>query len=91
MGTLLRLFENYCAPVTKKYCALKQQEILNLTIIFFFRFLQLRNIRGTYSKYFKKHIYGTGTSSPSLRSTTACSFAGILCTFNICNISLHLE
>ena len=31
---------------------LKIEEILNLTIFVRFSFLQLRNIRGTYSKYF---------------------------------------
>ena len=32
MGTLLRFPENYFAAVSKKYWALKKEEILNLTI-----------------------------------------------------------
>ena len=39
MGTLLPFLENYCAAVTKKYCALEKKEILNLTIIVLFSFL----------------------------------------------------
>ena len=39
MGTLLRFFKNYCAAVTKKYWALKKEEILNLTIFGLFSFL----------------------------------------------------
>ena len=63
MGTLLFFLENYCAAVSKKYWALKKQEILTLTIFVFFRFLQLRNIRRTYSKYFPNNIYETEISS----------------------------
>ena len=63
MGTLLFFLENYCAAVSKKYWALKKQEILTLTIFVFFRFLQFRNTRRTYSKYFPNNIYETEISS----------------------------
>ena len=47
------LFCPYCSTTsTNVYCAHKKEEILNLTIFVRFSFLQLRNIRGTYSKYF---------------------------------------
>ena len=39
MGTLLRFLENYCAAVTRKYWALKKEEIVNLTIFGLFNFL----------------------------------------------------
>ena len=38
MGTLLRFPENYCAAVSKKYWALKKEEILNLTNLLLFSF-----------------------------------------------------
>ena len=38
-GTLLRFLENYCATVTKKYWALKKEELLNRPITVLFRFL----------------------------------------------------
>ena len=63
MGTLFFFLENYCAAVSKKYWALKKQEILTLTIFVFFRFLQFRNTRRTYSKYFPNNIYETEISS----------------------------
>ena len=69
METLLQFLENYCAAVTKRYWALKKEEILNLTIFVLFSFFQLRNIRGTYSKYFQNNIYETDTSSAAQRST----------------------
>ena len=37
-GTLLRFLENYCAPVTQKYWALKKEELLNRPISPFFVF-----------------------------------------------------
>ena len=67
--TLLFFLENYCAAVSKKYWALKKEEILNLKIFVFFRILQFRNIRGTYSKYFQNNIYETDISSAAQRST----------------------
>ena len=39
MGKLLRFFENYCTAVTKKYWALKKEQILNLTTLVVFNFL----------------------------------------------------
>ena len=39
MGKLLRFLENYCAAVTKKYWALKKEQILNLTTLVVFSFL----------------------------------------------------
>ena len=39
MGKLLRFLENYCAAVTKKYWALKKEQILNLTPLVVFKFL----------------------------------------------------
>ena len=59
MGKLLRFLKNYCAVVTKKYWALKKEQILNLTSFIVFSFLQLYNIRGTYSKYSQNDIYET--------------------------------
>ena len=43
---------NYSTINTNIYCRLKREEILNLTIFVPFSLLQLRIIRGTYSKYF---------------------------------------
>ena len=56
-----------------------------------FTFLELRNIRGTYSKYFQNIIYKSDILSEAQRSTTLCSFTGILHTFDVCNRSSHLE
>ena len=38
METLLQFLENYGAAVTKRYWALKKEEILNLTIFVLFVF-----------------------------------------------------
>ena len=38
METLLQFLENCCSAVTKKYWALKKEEILNLTIFVLFSF-----------------------------------------------------
>ena len=62
-----------------------------MTIFALFTFLELHNIRGTYSKYFQNFIYESDVSSGTQRSTTICSFAGVLCTLNVCNRYLHLE
>ena len=43
---------NYSTISANVYYTLKIEEILNLTIFVRFSFLQLRIIRGTYSKYF---------------------------------------
>ena len=59
MGTLLRFLQNFSSAVTKKYWALKKEEIVNLKIFVLFRFLKLLNIRGTYSICFKNNIYET--------------------------------
>ena len=69
MGKLLRFLENYCAALTKKYLPLKKEQILNLTTLVLFSFLQLCNIRGTYCKYFQNNIYETDISSAAQRST----------------------
>ena len=55
-GTLLGNSESYSAFVTKTYWALEKEEIVNMTIFVLFIFLELRNIRRTYSKYFQKFI-----------------------------------
>ena len=39
MGTLLRFLQNYCAAVTKKYWAVKKEEIVNQTTFALFSFL----------------------------------------------------
>ena len=39
MGKPLRFLENYCAALTKKYWALKKEQILNLTTFVLFSFL----------------------------------------------------
>ena len=57
--------ENYCAAFTKTYWALKKEETVNLTIFVLFTFFYLRNIRGTYSKYFENNIYKTNISCAS--------------------------
>ena len=56
MGSLFLFLENYCSAVTKKYWALKKEEILILTIFVLFSFLSLRNIRLKYSKCFHNNI-----------------------------------
>ena len=35
---------------------LKKEEIVNMTVFILFTFLELHNIRGTYSKYFQNMI-----------------------------------
>ena len=42
---------NYSTISTNVYCTLKIAETLNLRILVRFSFLQLRNIRGAFSKY----------------------------------------
>ena len=69
-GTFLRFLQSSCAVVTKKYWAPETEKISTLTIFNLLSFLLLRNIRGTYSKYFKSNIYETDTSSASQGSTT---------------------
>ena len=54
--THLRFSINYFTVVSKIDCTLKIDETVNLTIFTLFSFLQLRNIRGTYSKYFQNNI-----------------------------------
>ena len=61
-----------------------------MTTFALFSFLLLRSIRGTYSKHFQNNIYETKISSTVLSSTTLCSFARILYTFNVCSSSLDL-
>ena len=51
-GDRYAFFTNYSTVSTNVYCTIKIKEILNLTIFVPFSLLQLRNIRGTYSKYF---------------------------------------
>ena len=46
------LYTKYSRITTNVFCTLKIEEILNLAIFDPFSFLQLRNIRGTYTKYF---------------------------------------
>ena len=62
-----------------------------MKIFVLFTFLELRNIRGIYSKYFQNIICEIDISSAAQRSTTLCSFAGILYTFNVYSRSFHLE
>ena len=50
-GTLILFLEICCAAVTKKYWAVKIEKIVSFTF-FFLYFLQLLNIRGTFSKFF---------------------------------------
>ena len=69
LGTLLRFPQNYCAAVTKKYWAVKKEEIVNMSIFLLFSFLQLCNITGTYSKYFQNNINETDISSAAYPST----------------------
>ena len=38
MGTLFPFLKNYCAAVTKKYWALKKEELLNPTFLLLFKF-----------------------------------------------------
>ena len=61
--TLFHFSENYCVLVTKRYCALTKEEIINLAIFVRFILLYLRNIRGTFSKYFQNNISETDISS----------------------------
>ena len=91
MGTLLRILQSYSTVVTKKYWELEKEELSNLTTFILLSFFLLWNIKGTHSKYFQNNIYETDILSASQRSTTRCSFSVILYTFNVCNISLHLE
>ena len=57
----MRIFPN--AVVTKTYSALKKEEIVSMRIFAHFSFLELRNNRWTYSKYFQNNIYEIDISS----------------------------
>ena len=61
---------NYSTIRTNFYCTLKTKEILNLTILVRFSYLQLCNISGTSSKYLKNNISDTDISSAAQLSTT---------------------
>ena len=61
---------NYSTISTNVCCTLKKEEILNLTIFVSFSFLQLRNIRGIYSKNFENNISETDTLCANQLSTT---------------------
>ena len=56
-GTCIIFCTNYSTISPNVYCTLKIEEVLNLTIFVRFSFLQLRNIRRTYSKYFYKQYF----------------------------------
>ena len=68
--THLRFSINYFTVVSKIDCTLKIDETVNLTMFTLFRFLQLRNIRGTYSKYFQNNISETDILSAGQLSIT---------------------
>ena len=68
--THLRLSINYFTVVSKIDCTLKIDETVNLTMFTLFSFLQLRNIRGTYSKYFQNNISETDILSAGQLSIT---------------------
>ena len=63
LGGTIFFSTNHSKVVTKIYCALKIEEILNLRIFFLFSFLQFHNIRETYCKYFENNIFETDISS----------------------------
>ena len=63
--THLRSLKNNCSAVPKKYWVLEKEEIFNLTIFILFSFSYLRNVRGTYSKYFQINNYESDISSAS--------------------------
>ena len=91
MEMLLRFLENYCATaaVTKKYWALKKEELLNPTILaLFWRFCNYVMLGGhilSISKtIFTKLIFHLSLSD----KLSDVFFAGILYTFNV-YISLH--
>ena len=68
--THLRFSINYFTVVSKIDCTLKIDETVNLTMFTLFSFLQLRNIRGTYSKYFQNNISETDILSAGQLSIT---------------------
>ena len=68
--THLRFSINYFTVVSKINCTLKIDETVNLTMFTLFSFLQLRNIRGTYSKYFQNNISETDILSAGQLSIT---------------------
>ena len=68
-GTNLRLSTNYLTVVITTYCALKIEELLNHKKFVIFSFLELRYIRGTYSKYFQNSFSEAVISSVTQKST----------------------
>ena len=64
-GKRILFCTNYSTISTNVYCTLKIEEILNLTIFVPFIFLQLRNVRGTYSKYSSNNVSETDILSPN--------------------------
>ena len=67
--TRLRFSTHYFTVLPKIYCALKIEVIENLKIFVLFSFLNLRNIKGTYSKYFQDNISETDTLFTAQLST----------------------
>ena len=61
---------DYFTVVLQIYCAHKIEVIENLKTFVLFSFLNLRNMRGTYSKYLKDNISETDTLFASQLSTT---------------------
>ena len=60
-----RLFDSF----PEIYCTHKIEVIENLKIFVLFSFLNLRNIKGTYSKYFQDNISETDTLFTAQLST----------------------
>ena len=90
-GTLLCFYENYCTAVTKTYCSLKKEQIVNMKIFVLCCFLNLRSVRGRHSKFFQNTISKIHISSAAQRSMTLCSFGGIFQTLKLYNIYFHQE
>ena len=62
-GACICFSTNYSTVVTETNCAIKTEEILNSAIFVLCRFLQLRNIRETFSKYLRNNFSETDISS----------------------------
>ena len=80
---------SYSNVVIKIYSSFKIEIVVNHKHFVCFSFLELDDIRATYSKYFQNNISEAAVSSVTLKSTTLCFFLLILYTLRLYNKSLY--
>ena len=68
MGTLLHFSKYFSAVFNETFWTLTREKIVNMAVFVLFSFLQLCNVKGTYSKYFQNNIYKIDISSAAQQS-----------------------